>query len=203
MDAHKTKEELTDDKKLATELVSEKENIENEIKDLSEIRDIKDKFDIIVDKVERTSDKQSRLNTEKINLQTQKSHYQLQLDTIEDKVIHYYENEDTIKENKSLDGKVTEERDILSVTNNKLQSTEESFNIVFGKTKVFENKQQSINKTINTVKELALTLKSTRCESFSFSFPLVKISLLEDKPFAVIKFFAHCLLLGRSSSDNE
>ena len=115
---------------------------------------VRQKYLKIREKVDRTSDKQSRLNTEKINLQTQKSHLQLQLDTIEDKVIHYYENEDTIKENKVLDGKITEEKDTLVVTNNKLQSTEESFNIVFGKTKVYENKRDGINKTIDTVKDL-------------------------------------------------
>ena len=155
-DAIKTREELEQDKVLAKDLVDKKKQINVKLKNLKEIPQLKLERDSISLKIEKIENKRTQLNTRKVALLAQRSNFQVQLESIEDKIIRYYDNEEIIKNNKDIENKIVQNKNDLTILNQKISTVNDSLSIIFGKVKVFETKIEQINKTINTVQELEL-----------------------------------------------
>ena len=154
VDAMKTKDSLEEDKSSVNNLLSKMREVKKQIDELEPIKDRKESYDKLSIKMSDVKHKQQTLNKDKIAFTAQKSSLQTQLESIEDKIIRYYENEEIIKENKELQDKVDESQDNLSMINDELDTTNADISTTFAKISVHKNKLESITKQINKVKDL-------------------------------------------------
>ena len=154
VDAMKTKDSLEEDKSSVNNLLSKMREVKKQIDELEPIKDRKESYDKLSIKMSDVKHKQQTLNKDKIAFTAQKSSLQTQLESIEDKIIRYYENEEIIKENKELQDKVDESQDNLSMINDELDTTNADISTTFAKISVHKNKIESITKQINKVKDL-------------------------------------------------
>ena len=149
-----SKDSLEEDKSSVNNLLSKMREVKKQIDELEPIKDRKESYDKLSIKMSDVKHKQQTLNKDKIAFTAQKSSLQTQLESIEDKIIRYYENEEIIKENKELQDKVDESQDNLSMINDELDSTNADISTTFAKISVHKNKIESITKQINKVKDL-------------------------------------------------
>ena len=154
VDAMKTKDSLEEDKSSVNNLLSKMREVKKQIDELEPIKDRKESYDKLSIKMSDVKHKQQTLNKDKIAFTAQKSSLQTQLESIEDKIIRYYENEEIIKENKELQDKVDESQDNLSMINDELDTTNADISTTFAKISVHKNKIESITKQIDKVKDL-------------------------------------------------
>ncbi len=154
IDAEKTKEELSNDRKNVDGLFVTLKEIKDKMDKLVDVKDKKETYDKFKLKLDDLKNNQQNLNKEKIAIVAQKSSLQTHLESIEDKIIRYYDNEEIIKVNKEIEDKINKSQDTLSIINDTLDITNTDLSTLFAKISVHKNKIESITKQINKVQEL-------------------------------------------------
>ena len=114
----------------------------------------KEKIDNLNSQLNILKNEQRNLNTEKVGLLSQKSNLETQIETVDEKVVKYYDNEETIKANEVIEGKIQLCEENLEIINDKLSRVDEELKTVHGKSKVYETRIENINKSINEIQNL-------------------------------------------------
>ena len=154
VDAMKTKDELEDDKITVTELLNEHKELSDKIESLVYSSEEKEKIDTLNSELNILKNEQRNLNTEKVGLLSQKSNLETQIETVDEKVVKYYDNEETIKANEVVENKIQLCEEKLEIINDKLTRVDEELKTVHGKSKVYETRIENINKSINEIQNL-------------------------------------------------
>ena len=169
VDAMKTKEELDGDKVTVKNLLDKHTSIEDEIKKMGDVEKEQADLENIKKDVELFKNKQHNYNLEKIGLVSQKSNLETQIETVDDKIVKYYENEETINSNKEIQEKIDVVNSELQVISEKLDGANQKLNILYGQIKVYESKIIDVTKQIKKIKDL-----ETKYEAYEYYLDAVK-----------------------------
>ena len=168
-DAANAKKLLEIDNLTLKQMKSELDSINKKISDYGNITERYEEYKRLIQDLSRLKNTKDSLGKEKLTLTANRSNYQTQLETIEDKIIQYYENEELIKKNNEIKSKINIHEDELKMVDSRLTQANDKVNILFGKIKVYESKIDDINSKINKVKEL-----ETRYEAYEYYLDAIK-----------------------------
>ena len=168
-DASNAKKLLEIDNLTLKQMKSELDSINKKISDYGNITERYEEYKRLIQDLNRLKNTKDNLGKEKLTLTANRSNYQTQLETIEDKIIQYYENEELIKKNNEIKSKMKIHEDELQMVDSRLTQANDKVNILFGKIKVYESKIDDINSKIDKVKEL-----ETKYEAYEYYLDAIK-----------------------------
>ena len=154
VDAMKTKDSLEDDKQTVSDLLSQMNEVRKQIQELEPVKEKKESYDKLSMKMNDVKHKQQTLNKDKIAFTAQKSSLQTQLESIEEKIIRYYENEEIINENRGIQKDIDASLEELVIINNEVDTANADLSTLFAEISVHKTKIESIQKQIDKVKDL-------------------------------------------------
>ena len=154
VDAQKTKLELEDDKKTAQHYIDELKKYQTELDTFGDIETDIQTYKQLTSDLDSMKSTQRNLNAEKVSLISQRTTIETQIESIDDKILRYYENEDMIQANKEIEKQIITAQEKLDNTNIKLSQSDTEMKKLHGEVTIYKNKIDQINKTIEEIKEL-------------------------------------------------
>ena len=85
---------------------------------------------------------------------SQRTTIETQIESIDEKILRYYENEDAIEENKGIEKQIIKVQKALDEANTKLAQSDNISKKLHGQVTVYKSKIEQINKTIQEIKDL-------------------------------------------------
>ena len=154
VDAQKTKLELDDDKETAQHYIDELKNYQTELDTFGDIELQMKTYKKLSTELDGVKQIQRNLNNKKLNLMSQRTTTETQIESIDDKILRYYENEDMIQANKDLEKQIIKVQRELDGVNTKLTQSNSASKKLHGNVTVYKTKIEQINKTIQEIKDL-------------------------------------------------
>ena len=154
LDARETKKKLEVDKDILKKHLSEFDSINETIKTLYHTRERKADLDDNINKVQKVSTLKNELESKKVLLDEKKKNVIHQLNSIEEKIIKYYEQEKDIVYNQQIENEI----ETLQISNTDLEYQIDTLNkkltTLYGELQVLETNRKNILSNIKKVEEL-------------------------------------------------
>ena len=154
LDARETKKKLEVDKDILKKHLSEFDSINETLKTLYHTRERKADLDDNINKVQKVSTLKNELESKKVLLDEKKKNVIHQLNSIEEKIIKYYEQEKDIVYNQQIENEI----ETLQISNTDLEYQIDTLNkkltTLYGELQVLETNRKNILSNIKKVEEL-------------------------------------------------
>ncbi len=154
LDAMETKKKLEVDKDILKKHLEEFDSINETIKTLYHTRERKADLDDNINKVQKVSTLKNELESKKVLLDEKKKNVIHQLNSIEEKIIKYYEQEKDIVYNQQIEHEI----ETLQISNTDLEYQIDTLNkkltTLYGELQVLETNRKNILSNIKKVEEL-------------------------------------------------
>ncbi len=154
LDAMETKKKLEVDKDILKKHLSDFDSINETIKTLYHTRERKADLDDNINKVQKVSTLKNELESKKVLLDEKKKNVIHQLNSIEEKIIKYYEQEKDIVYNQQIEHEI----ETLQISNTDLEYQIDTLNkkltTLYGELQVLETNRKNILSNIKKVEEL-------------------------------------------------
>ena len=111
-------------------------------------------FEQLTSDLHTLKETQRNLNNKKLSLISQRTTIETQIESIDEKILRYYENEDTIEENKGIEKQIIKVQKALDEVNTKVAQSDNISKKLHGQVTVYRSKIEQINKTIQEIKDL-------------------------------------------------
>ncbi len=154
VDAEKTKLELEDDKKTAQHYIDELKKYQTELDTFGDVETEMETFEQLTSDLHTLKETQRNLNNKKLSLISQRTTIETQIESIDEKILRYYENEDAIEENKGIEKQIIKVQKALDEVNTKVAQSDNISKKLHGQVTVYRSKIEQINKTIQEIKDL-------------------------------------------------
>jgi len=154
LDARETKKKLEVDKGIFKNHIVEFDSIDETIKSLYHTRERKSNLDDAINKVQRVSTLKNEVESKKVLLGEKKKNVLHQLNSIEEKIIKYYDQEKDIVYNQQIEAEIEK----LQISNTDLEHQVDTLNkkltALYGELQVLETNRMGILSNIKKVEEL-------------------------------------------------
>ena len=154
LDARETKKKLDADKVILKNYLGEFDSISETIKTLYHTRERKSDLDDCINKIQQVSTLKNELESKKVLLGEKKKNVLHQLNSIEEKIIKYYDQEKDIVYNQQIENEIDISQKSNTDLSYQIDTLNKTLTTLHGKLQVLQTNRETILSNIKKVEEL-------------------------------------------------